>query len=230
MARVRLVMVQPRDALRLQVLRGELAHLAGADDQHAAAGERAEDLLGQGDGGKAHRHRPFGQRRLGADALADAERPVEQLVQQRADGLQGRGHAVGVLDLAHDLRLPDHQRVEPAGDAEQVAGGLGVVLLVDVRLQFVGRQLVVLAQEAQQVVGGRLRVVAGDVHLGAVARRHHHRLLRAGTLGEGREGLVEPAAREVDPLAQCDRGRAVADAEQEQVHVSRSCGSRSGSS
>ena len=47
-ASVRLVITSARDALRLEVDRRELAHLAGADDEHAAAVQVAEDLLARG--------------------------------------------------------------------------------------------------------------------------------------------------------------------------------------
>ena len=71
---------------------------------------------------------PFAERRLGAHALADAERPVKQLAQQRPGAVPlGRG-LERVLHLAEDLRLADDQRVEAGRDAEQVPRRLGVVV------------------------------------------------------------------------------------------------------
>ena len=53
---VRLTIVTFRHALRLHVLRGELAHFAGAEDDHVAAVEVAEDLPRERDGGVTDRH------------------------------------------------------------------------------------------------------------------------------------------------------------------------------
>ena len=109
------------DALRAQVLRGERADLAGADDEHAPALETAEDLARQRDRRKADRHGALAERRLGAHALADVERPVEQLAEHRPGAAASRGGLERVLHLAENLRLADDQRVETGGDAEQVS-------------------------------------------------------------------------------------------------------------
>ena len=116
------------DALRAQVLRGQRADLAGADDQHAAPVEAAEDLPRQRDRGEADRHRAFAERGFGAHALADAERPVEQLAEQRPGAAALGGRLERVLHLAEDLRLADDQRIEAGGDAEQMRDR-GVVLV-----------------------------------------------------------------------------------------------------
>jgi hypothetical protein len=54
-------------------------------------------------------------------SLADVERPVEDLAEQRACRAAVRGRLEGVLHLPENLRLPDDDRVEPGGDAEQMA-------------------------------------------------------------------------------------------------------------
>ena len=61
------------DALRAQVLGRERADFSGADDQHAAPLQTAEDLSRERDRREADRHGAFAQCRLGAHALADAE-------------------------------------------------------------------------------------------------------------------------------------------------------------
>src|SRR5687768_10741537 len=95
---------------------GQAADLAGADDQHAAPLQAAEDFPRQRDRREADRHRAFAERGLRSHALADAERPVEYLVEQRTRALALRRDLEGVLHLPEDLRLADDQRVEPGRD------------------------------------------------------------------------------------------------------------------
>ena len=83
-----LARVQP-----LQVLQGQLAHLARADHQHGLVGERVEDPLGDVD-------RHAGDRELAlvhpgplADQLADPQRRLEHRVEDRADRLALDGRA-----------------------------------------------------------------------------------------------------------------------------------------
>ena len=111
-ASVRLAMVICLHALRAQVDARELGHLAGAEDEHAQAGEVAEDLLGELDGGVAHRHGAFGEPGFAADALADRERGVEQPMRDGAGEVEVARRRVRRLHLAEDLRLADDERVE----------------------------------------------------------------------------------------------------------------------
>ena len=164
------------DALRPQVLRRQRADLAGADHQHAAAVEAAENLARQRHRGKAHRDRPFAERGLRAHALADAERRVKEAGEHRADALARGRHLERVLDLAEDLRFADHQRVEAGGHTEQVPRGVLVGPHEDVRLERLGGQPVVAVEELDQLTACARRVVAGDVDLRAVAGGQHHRL------------------------------------------------------
>ena len=111
-------------ALLDQVLGGQLAHLAGADQQHRAAVEAVEDLLGQLHRGEGDRDRVPRDLRLRAHALGHAEGLAEQRVQLRPDRLARLRQREGVLHLAEDLRLADHHRVEAGGHAEGVADGV----------------------------------------------------------------------------------------------------------
>ena len=128
---------QPADALRLHVDGGELAHLAGADDEHRAALEVAEDFSRELDGGVADRHRAFGERGLRAHALAGGKRRMKQLVQQRAGAAHLRGDAERVLHLPEYLRLAHDERVEARRDAVQMRDGVLPGLRVEVRRQLV---------------------------------------------------------------------------------------------
>ena len=79
-------------ALRLHVQRGQLAHLAGADDERRCGRLRSPKILrASDDGGEADRHRARAEAGFRAHALADGERRVEQPVEHRADGLRVGG-------------------------------------------------------------------------------------------------------------------------------------------
>ncbi len=74
-----------------QVLRRELDHLAGAQQQGAAIVEVVENLTRQFDGGGAHRQVAAADVGFGARPLADSQGPLENLVDDevgRADGLR----------------------------------------------------------------------------------------------------------------------------------------------
>ena len=118
-----------RGATGAQVARGQLAHLAGADEQHGAAVEIAEDLLCERGGGGRHRRRALADRGLDARATARVQRLAEEAVEQRA----GRTDLEGIAHLAEDLALAGHERVETGGDAEQVEGGAVVAEPVEHR-------------------------------------------------------------------------------------------------
>ena len=104
---------------RAQVARRQLAHLAGADEQHRAAREVAEHLLGERGSGSRHGGRALADRCLDASAPAGMERLAEEAIEQRAGGAD----LECVSHLAEDLALARHERVEAGGDAEQVERG-----------------------------------------------------------------------------------------------------------
>ncbi len=115
-------------------LRGQLARLAGADDQHLAVAQVADRARGRGRPRRSTTlTRLPAERGLGADALAGLQRGREQAVGQRAGraGLERR--LVGALDLALDLGLADDHRLQAAGHAEQLARGVAVARRVDDR-------------------------------------------------------------------------------------------------
>ena len=72
------------DALAAQVLRRQRADFAGADHEHAASLSDGRNLPRQRDRGIAIETAPFAERRFAAHALADAERPLEQLAEHWA--------------------------------------------------------------------------------------------------------------------------------------------------
>jgi hypothetical protein len=206
------------DALRLHVQGGQLAHLAGADDDDVASFQVAENLSREGDGRVAHRHGARAEAGFRAHALADREARVKQPVQHRADRLRLGRRGVRLLDLSEDLRLADDERVEPAGHAEQVPRGVEIDELMHVRRDFGCRHPVEVADEPRHVVTRPLRVFADGVDLRAVARRDDHRFARRSALGERDEGLAHAAHVEVDALAQFDRSGPMADSDEDQLH------------
>ena len=108
------------DLLRVQVPRGELDHVAGADQERRVALEAAEDAARELDAGGCDRDRARADGGLAADLLGDGERRLEQPVQQRARGARLLRRAVGVLQLAEDLGLAEDQRIESGSDREDV--------------------------------------------------------------------------------------------------------------
>src|SRR5690242_210284 len=66
------------DALGREARRGELGHVARAEDQGGAPGQVGEDLGGHGDRGGGRRRGPGGQSGLAPHARADEQRRLEQ--------------------------------------------------------------------------------------------------------------------------------------------------------
>ena len=114
------------DLLRVQVARRELDHLAGADQERRVPLEAREHAPRELDAGGGDRDRARADRGFRAHALGDGEGGLEQAIEQRAGRARLLRRAVGVLELAEDLRLAEDQRVEPGGDGERVAHGVRV--------------------------------------------------------------------------------------------------------
>ncbi len=169
-------------ALRFHVHGGELAHFAGADHHHAAALQVAEDLFRERDRREADRHGARSEPGLGPHPLADAERRVEQPVQDRADRAGVRGGGVRLLHLPENLRLANDERVEPGGDPEQVSRRVEVGALVDVRHQRRSIDAMELGDEPDELGACAVALIAGGIQLGAVAGRQDDGLARSAAL------------------------------------------------
>ena len=114
------------ETVGVQVPRNERDHVAGADEQRRALLEAREDRA-------RHRNRRRGDRdgvgadlRLGPHALRDRECRLEQAIEQRPGRAGVLRGAVGILELAEDLRLAEHHRVESRRDRERVRHGPGI--------------------------------------------------------------------------------------------------------
>ncbi len=121
-SRLRFATIMRRRPCASQVARGERDRFARADQQRGVIREVLEDRARQRHRGGGDRYRVRADARLRAHALGDRERRLHQPVQVRpGDPLVVR-RAVGVLQLAEDLRLAEHQRIQPAGDRRTRAG------------------------------------------------------------------------------------------------------------
>ena len=218
---VRLTMVTWLHALRLHVLRRELAHLSGADHDHRAPVEIAEDLFRERNRGVADGDGAGAQSGFRPDALADGKGRVEQAVEQRTGGFGVLGGAVRLFDLAENLRFADDQRVESGRDAKEMAGRLDVRHFIEVRLDGRHFDAVERADERHQLGTRRRDILAGDVQLGAIARREHRHLAAGAPRSARRERpqrVLEAPGVEIDALAQLDGRGAMTDSDEEQMH------------
>ena len=206
------------DAAGAQVLRRQGADIAGADHQHAPAIEPIGDLARDGYRLEADRHRAFAERRLGSDALADEERPIEEAAEQWSGAMPLGGPVERLFHLPEDLRLTDDGGIEPGGDAEQVGDGVPSLEREQMRGEELLRNAVELAQEVDDLAPGALEIVVHHVQLRTVARRQHHAFGHRRPCRELLHRRTDVAAREVQLLAQFDRSGAMAHAKEEQVH------------
>ena len=195
-------------ALRLHVLRRELAHLAGAEHDDAAALQVAENLAREADGGVADRDRARAEIGFRPYSLADGEAGVEEAVEQRPGGFSLSRRAVRLLHLSENLRLADDERVEAGGDAEQVTRGFEIGDVVHMRLDQGRIDVVERADERHQLGFRRRHVFAREIQLGAVAGREDRDFSRAPARFARRERSqrkLDAARLEIDALAQLDR-------------------------
>ncbi len=151
-----------------QLPRRKLGHLAGAEQEHRAAGQVAQDLPRHLDRQRGDRDGATGNGRLGAHPLGGGERRRHGAGQGRSAGAGLERARMRGLDLPLDLRLADHHRVEAGRDAEQVRQR--VVLEPDEGVLRDQR-----SQLPRDVVRRRARVHDGE-HLQPVARGEEHRL------------------------------------------------------
>ena len=178
----------------------ELAHAAGADEQHAPASKVAEDLLRQRGRGRRHRRGALADRGLRPDALADLQRLAEDAVEQRPR----RGGVVRRPDLAEDLALAGNERVEPGGDAEEVDGRGLVVQAVDDRVERLAGELLERRRRPGRGSSRRGRARSGSRSRDRRRRRERGRARRRARASAPRA----PAARRARRGARCRRARA----------------------
>ena len=155
------------------------AHLAGADDENATAGQRAESIRSHLDGSMTDRRRASPDGCLGARPLAGFDRVPEQQVECCLGSAFGLRQLPSGAHLAEYLALAEHCRIESRRDLEQVSDGSVVVLAVEVGVQFVGVEPAEIAEEVADVGVRVVEAFSDDVDLGAVARAQHDRFANA---------------------------------------------------
>ncbi len=195
-----------------EVARGELADLARADDHDAAAGKVAEDLCGEGGGGRGDGRRALPDRGLGPHSLACVQRLAEEPVEERPDrpALVGRPH------LPLDLAFARHERVEPGSDAEQVGGGGLLLQSIEVRLELRARDPAEVRERGRCAITGGIGVSSSEVELGAVAGRETNRFAAlAQPPGQRRLAF----AVQGDALAHLDGREPMGSPDDEQLHA-----------
>jgi hypothetical protein len=170
---------------------GQAGHSAGADDEHRAAVEVAEQPLRLVEAGLHQGAADRVDPRLVVSALADPKCLLQKGVQRLSDGARALAGAERVAELAEYLRLADRHRVEPGGHREGV--GDGAVLEVHVEMR--GQLGPVHAADVRERLPDRGdRPVEGErfrIHLEAVARAEDDRLPdRVGRRDPVRESAV----------------------------------------
>ena len=200
------------------------AHLAGADDEHVAAGERAEPVGDHLDGGVADR------RRAAADAVSVRAR-LPTLRAWRNSRSSVERTPPSSLATCHAVRTwprislsPSTAESSPAATSKRCWRGGLVVLAVEVRVQLVGAQRAELAEEVADVGVGAVEALGDGVDLGAVARAEHGDLAEVVAGGEADDGLGDVARGDRQPLEDRQRARAVVDPDDDDRHGGSSLG------
>lgn len=191
------------------------AHLARTDEHDSALAE-VVDLFGEIDGDGTNGGGAALDGGFIADALADAEGVLEELIETAAGGSVFVGGFVGLLDLAEDLGLAEDHGVEAADDAEEVAGGFVVIEVVeDEGLGFGLGELEVNDEVAAEgvVSGAGIVEIVGGVDFDAIAGGEDDALGDAGEFSHGLEGAGKVGFGKGDPLPHLDGGGAVVQAD-----------------
>ncbi len=158
----------------------------------------------------------------GADLFGRLQGGLEQPVGEASGELGLLGGEVGLLDLARDLRFPDHHGIEAAGDGEKVLDGFGPFLEVEVRreIRFAGREL----REEPVNVAVELGGHAVDFHPVAGGEQDDFGEV-AGQL-EAAAVAAQPGGMDRQLLAQFDRRGPIAQPGNEEFHVAAARGER----
>jgi hypothetical protein len=112
-----------RGAVRQQHLRGLLARLARAHQQHHAVVQPLEDLPRELHGGETDGYRAAADLRLRARPLAARQRLLEQGVDDAARRFRFLGGLQGFLYLSEDLPFAHDHRVQAGSDPEEMPIG-----------------------------------------------------------------------------------------------------------
>ena len=184
-------------ALRFHVQRGQLAHLAGADHQHAPASRgRRKSSAPARRPRSSPRRRPSRGPFRSARACRRANDEWNRRFRTGPTVWASAARRVRLLHLAEDLRLADDERVEAGGDAEQVARRVEIDAARRRAASALARSTPWNSlMNADELVPRGVDLVAGRVQLGAVAGREHDRLARRPAAASARSAVGERRAR-----------------------------------
>ena len=207
---------QAADVVAFEVPGEQLDGHAGTDQQCRMPGKIREKLLRETHGRICHRHRAGADFGVGPDLLGDGKRVLEQPAELFADRAALLCLAIGVLELAQDLRLTEHHRVEPAGDPKDVPDRV-VLLHRENRLR---KRRVEVSFVVQPVVEPALAaVVAHYVKLGTVTGGQQHRLVHAFDVADPGQRPADLLPREDDLLANFHTRRVMVQPEYSERHI-----------
>jgi len=150
-----------------EVGRGELDHLACADQQHSLLGEARKYPAGELHCGSRHRDDVGTDTGIAAHFFRHRKRALEKLVEKCPERAGRLGDANRLFHLAEDLRLADHHGIEAGGDAECVSNRFALRKGIEVRLQLLGLDAVIAGEPLEC----GLRLAQRAVKLGAIACR-----------------------------------------------------------
>ncbi len=200
-----------------QMARGQLAHLARANQEDRAALERSEDLARQLDGHRGDGNRVRANFSFGADLFGGGKGALQQVFELAADGARSAGHGESLFHLAQNLRLAHHHRVQAGGHAEQMANGVLVAVLIEVRRENRRVEAEVPMQKA-----GRSWASGVIPPMARISTRLHVETIMhsvtPGTAARARVASGRSSRRDGDPLAQLDGRGFVVDADKRQGH------------
>ena len=193
---------------------GQIDHLARADHERGALAQVRVHPPREADGRGGEGDRVGADLRLGADALCGRKRGLKELVERGAGAAGLLRHAIGILELAQDLRLAQHHGVESRGDGEGMRDGELFLMNIEARgeVQVVA---VMILEPLRQLCRAR---IARPVHFRAIARREDHHLGDAELLPQGAQRRGEAIFVERHFLAQRKRRGLMVEAENVECH------------
>jgi len=145
--------------------RAQLDHLARADKQHGAIGDRRENPFREPDAGRRHGNRRCGNAGAGAHFAAHGKGVLKQAVEQHAERAGFAGDFFGIAQLAQNLVFAEHHRIESGRNPAKMAGGFVAFMDIEVRRQVFGSPPPVASQPVQN----QRSFARVAVQLGAVA-------------------------------------------------------------
>jgi hypothetical protein len=151
-----------------EMLRGEGAHLAGAENEDGSTGEGAEDLTRELYGRRAYREGAAADFGFFAHPFAAGDGSPKQFIKDAGDGAVFARGFEGGLDLTQNLAFAEDERIDAAGNAKQVAGAGAARAVIQVRMQAARGNVVKFREELLDARRGFGR--RQGVYLSAVAR------------------------------------------------------------